>query len=178
MGTTIYLVRRAEALSVPESARDRTLSDRGAETARRVAERLRREGIDLVVSAPADAVRATVEPLVDRLGTGIVLRNEFATAARRRATGGTEGIDPTMASDGGEPEMTAAEALDRVRDTYAGHRVVVGASDAFVRDTLRHYGVEPNVEASTPGIYRIWFGHPETTVERVRVGGTVAAADD
>jgi len=76
MMTNLYFVRHAHSVYSPDE-RNRPLSERGHQDAARVGELLEPEHIHVLLSSPYKRAVQTIEGLADRIGSGIILEEDF-----------------------------------------------------------------------------------------------------
>ncbi|MCZ8522307.1 MULTISPECIES: histidine phosphatase family protein [Paenibacillus] len=139
--TTVYWVRHAKSPYTPERERERGLSPRGEEAARRAAGRLAGEGIELLVSSPYRRAVLTLQPLAELLRQEIRIEEDlrertlsaeplFSSPEAFHEAKRTLFADPQHRYPGGESSDAAqrrgAAVLKRLLLAYPGRRLAIG----------------------------------------------------
>ena len=176
----LIVIRHGEPVRVlPEATggepADPHLTQRGHEQARRVAEWLRGERVDALLSSPKQRALETAAPISEALSLDIVVDDdiiEYDAAAdhyipmeEMRATGDPRlqaMYDGNWQEFGGEhPDVfrsRIANAMDRIVKEHAGQRVVA----------VCHGGVVNVMTAIVAGIDRhLWFDPGYTSISRI-----------
>ncbi|WP_227793403.1 histidine phosphatase family protein [Paenibacillus guangzhouensis] len=175
MRTNIYLVRHAESPFRYGEERERGISEAGAQAAKRVADLLRMEGIDVVVTSPYARALLTVQPLAEQLKLPIHsyegLHERFVEGdhqvsweAKKQAVKKSF-EDPDYAMDGGESTREAQQRvipiLMDLLDTYHGKRIVIGTHGNIMTVMMNYYdqsyGYDFWEQTTMPDIYRMTF---------------------
>lgn len=178
MKTYIYFVRHGIAPFSLEKERDRgaNLNGQGQRDAIRVAELLKEEQIDVIVSSAYHRARETVAPLAERLGMDITLYEELI---ERPIAGLHQGYpeeellaaiersfrDPDYRMPDGESTRQAQERaipiLLKLLSDYKGRKIAVGTHGNIMTIMLSYfdpsYGYEFWKSTSKPDIYRAEF---------------------
>jgi len=175
MRTHIYLVRHAESHFRFGEERERGISEAGAQAAKRVADLLRTEGIDVVVSSPYARAVLTVQPLAEQLNLPILpyeaLHERFVEGdhqvswEEKKQAIKMSFEDPDYAMDGGESTRAAQQrvipVLMDLLDSYRGKRIVIGTHGNIMTVMMNYYdhsyGYAFWEQTSMPDIYRMTF---------------------
>jgi len=178
--TYIYFVRHAESPFSLDSERERGLSEQGQADAEKVAELLRNEPIDVIVSSSYRRAVATVEPLARSRELPIIEYDELA----ERAIGSMkiaiseqellpairqsfDDIDSCM--PGGETTRAARQrsipVMDKLLTAYRGRSIALGTHGNIMTIILHHYdrrfGYDFWTQTSKPDIYKAAFADSE-----------------
>lgn len=169
--TTIYLVRHAHSIYTPEEL-TRPLSAKGAEDAGRVAEVLRGEKLDIVMSSPYKRAIETVAGAAKEIGVDVLLDERFRerTVAEQPVDDHTTAMDKLwtdwdFAFEGGESNLKAqergVEAMLEVLDKYAEKRVAIGTHGNIMVLIMNYFDKQCNYECwkrlGMPDIYKLNF---------------------
>ncbi|MFC4099495.1 histidine phosphatase family protein [Paenibacillus xanthanilyticus] len=188
--TYLYFVRHGNTNFSKDLEREGAgakLTEEGERDARRVAELLVGEGIDVIVSSPQHRARDTVAPLAERLGKEITLIEALKERAigslsvdipeeafRRAVALSFEDLDAALP----EGETTrqararAVPAISRLLEDHAGKRIAIGTHGNIMTIMLHYfdarYGYAFWSSTSKPDIYRARFeGGRLAEVERL-----------
>lgn len=151
--TTVYLVRHAHALWMPDEGR--ALSPEGLAGARHVAELLRDKPIVAVYASKAQRAIQTVDPLAATLGLAVT---SIKNLRERRLSG--EPVDnhasavswcwtyPDAALPGGESNLVARQrgmaVITTLIERHRGEAIVIGTHGNLLALILQHW--EPSVD--------------------------------
>ncbi|TYP69722.1 histidine phosphatase family protein [Paenibacillus methanolicus] len=188
--TTIYFVRHGKTQFSKDLEREgggAKLTEEGERDARRVAEQLSGEGIDVIVSSPQHRARDTVAPLAERLGKEITLMEALKERAigslrldipdeefRRAVALSFEDLDAALPE--GETTRQARDravpVIRRLLKAHAGKRIAIGTHGNIMTILLHYfdarYGYAFWASTSKPDIYRARFeGERLAEVERL-----------
>ena len=174
--TTLYMVRHAESPFAFGEERSRGLSPEGEAAAARVAERLRGEPIDAVVSSAYRRAVLTVQPLADLKGLPVVAYEELVERPIKGPDCRAEWSvleqaiarsfeDWDYALEGGETtreaQARAVPVIERLLREYEGKAVAVGTHGNIMTIIMAHYdrrfGYAFWQGASKPDIYKLSF---------------------
>lgn len=175
--TTVFFVRHAHSPWIPNSEATRPLSEAGAQAAERVADQLDDVAFDAVLTSPYERARQTMDPLADRRDLDIRVVEGFRE--RILTDGPAEDIGETFESavdavwsdwsfawpDAESNEAAQARGIDAVewvRDEYAGQTVAVGTHGQLLTVTLNHYDDRFDRafwanHLTTPDVYEVEF---------------------
>ncbi|WP_078381205.1 histidine phosphatase family protein [Sutcliffiella halmapala] len=182
MNTHIYFVRHAHSAYTPDELM-RALSVRGMEDAKGVAEILRKENIDVVLSSPYKRAIQTVEGVAKIIESEIKIVDGFKerTLASGMLDNFQEAIEKVWQEtdfswEGGESNEVAQKrgitSLLKTLDTYKGKRVVVGTHGNIMVLIMNYFAKKYDYEfwktLVMPDIYKLTFNNKElVSVERV-----------
>jgi 2,3-bisphosphoglycerate-dependent phosphoglycerate mutase len=176
MLTSIYFVRHALSPFSIDSERERGLSEQGEADARAVAEVLRHESIDAIVSSSYRRAIATVEPLADLLQKPIARYDELAERAiasikiaireeelLEAIKHSFEDIDYCMAD--GETTRAAQErsipVIEKLLTQHRGQGIAIGTHGNIMTIIMNYYdreiGYDFWLQTSKPDIYKVTF---------------------
>ncbi|TWT02523.1 histidine phosphatase family protein [Planomicrobium sp. CPCC 101079] len=168
MTTNLYFVRHAHSMYTPDEL-VRPLSEKGAHDAYAVAELLKKESIDLVISSPYKRAIQTIERLE---GGNIELMDEFRE--RMLADGPVADFahaiqkvwhDEEFAWEGGESNARARargvkKTLEILR-THAGKNIVIGTHGNIMVLIMNHFDSQYDFQfwqkLTMPDIYKLAF---------------------
>jgi 2,3-bisphosphoglycerate-dependent phosphoglycerate mutase len=176
MFTTIYFVRHALSPFSIDSERERELSEQGRADARIVADILRHEPIDVIVSSSYRRAAATVEPLAALLQKPITLYEELAERAiaslkitisedvlLEAIKRSFEDIDYCM-TDGEttrEAQSRSIPVIEKLLTEHAGQGIAIGTHGNIMTIILNYYdskiGYDFWTRTSKPDIYKATF---------------------
>jgi len=187
MNTFLYFVRHAVSHFIPGNERNRGLSGQGKRDAARVAEILKNEGIDIIVSSSYARAIETVKPLADLLGKEILAFDALSERAigtvnvdldddvlLRATQKSFEDLDYCLPE--GETTRQARErAIPVIRQLltdYQGRKIAVGTHGNIMTIILHYfdnrYGFEFFIQTTKPDIYKAEFdGFVLKRVERL-----------
>ncbi len=176
MLTSIYFVRHAVSPFSLDNERERDLSEQGRADARIVADILRHEPIDVIVSSAYRRAAATVEPLAAHLQKPIILYDELAERAIaslkitisedvileaiRRSF---EDIDYCMAEGETtrEAQRRSIPVIEELLTEHAGQGIVIGTHGNIMTIILNYYDNQIGngfwLGTSKPDIYKATF---------------------
>lgn len=187
MRTSLYFVRHATSPFSLDNERNRGLNERGKRDAGRVAELLKDEGIDVIVSSSYARAVETVKPLADLLDKEILRYDELA----ERAIGSMkiwieEGevlkaiekslVDLDFCLPEGETtrqaRARAIPVIKRLLTAYQGRKIAIGTHGNIMTIILHYfdgkYGYDFFLRTSKPDIYKAEFdGFKLVSVERL-----------
>ncbi|QUL56014.1 histidine phosphatase family protein [Paenibacillus tritici] len=189
MTTYIYMVRHGDSLRTGVDEWTRGLSPKGEEDARRVTERLQKEGINALYSSPYLRAIHTIADLADRLGQEISLQEELREKVwmegnrqlpdeKLRDELQKMYADPDYALPGGESnrdcQARAVGALQEILRTHEGERVAVGTHGLVMALMMGYFAPEYDLDfllqTTKPDIYVMAFSEGSLTgVERLLV---------
>lgn len=169
--TTIYFVRHAHSVYSADEL-GRPLSEKGSLDAKKVAERMEKESIDIILSSPYKRAVQTIEGIADYFQTDIKLMPDFRE--RKLAKGSITDFDTAMekvwreesfAWDGGESNLTAqkrgVQALFQVLKQYENKRIVVGTHGNIMVLIMNYFSREYDYSfwknLQMPDIYKLIF---------------------
>lgn len=171
MLTHLYFVRHAHSFYSPDE-RNRPLSERGFADAQKVAEALKEEKIERVLSSPYKRAIQTVEGVVEELGVEIEIYEDFkerllSSEALEDFAGAIDQVwkDEQFAFPGGESNEDArrrgvAQTLGILKK-YEGKRLAIGMHGNLMVLIMNYfdagYGVDFWRELGMPDIYRLSF---------------------
>lgn len=176
MLTSIYFVRHALSPFSLDNERKRDLSEQGHADARTVADILRHEPIDIIVSSSYRRAAATVEPLAELLQKPITLYDELAERAiaslkitieediiLEAMKRSFEDIDYCMTD--GETTRAAQQrsipVIEKLLTEHAGHGIAIGTHGNIMTIILNYYdkriGNDFWLQTSKPDIYKATF---------------------
>nr|WP_154893479.1 histidine phosphatase family protein [Paenibacillus xylanexedens] len=172
--TILYFVRHAESAYVEGQERERGLTERGCRDAAIVAEVLSQEKIQWYYSSPYRRAVDTIQELADRSSALLVmeedLRERQLSDERVKHANFLESkrrlyLAPSFAYPGGESgEQAGARAvavIERILDTHAGQKVVIGTHGDVMTLILQHYDMSYGYEfwksTTMPDIYKLEF---------------------
>lgn len=179
MTTIIFMVRHGES---PKEGNERTrdLTDNGKQDARKIAEFLKKEGIDVFVSSPYKRAVETIRGLAEQAGKEVKIIEDLRE--RVFASGDTRisdkellpllkksFADPNFFLPGGESnaacQKRAVAELEDLLETYQGSKVVIGTHGAVMALMMGYYdnryGLDFLLQSSKPDVYRMEFGDHE-----------------
>ncbi|GGE51782.1 phosphoglycerate mutase [Pullulanibacillus camelliae] len=175
MQTFIYMIRHGES---PKEGNERTrgLTEKGKLAAERIKNRLKAEGIDVIISSPYYRSMLTVQPLADSLGQEVIIfenlrERVFSSDAERISDQALNPLlersfaDFNFALEGGESnadcQKRAINVLHQLLKTYRGQKVVVGTHGAVMTLMMGYYDSNYDLDflhrTSKPDIYRMTF---------------------
>ena len=186
MMTTIYMVRHAESPFVFGQERTRGLSVEGKTDARKVADLMLEEKVDVMVSSPFVRSVKTIEEIATNLSLEIELIEEL----RERMIKGDyelpwEEVKPAIEKSfldkdyclpGGETTKQAQERaipiIKRLLKEYEGKNIVIGTHGNIMTIMMNffndQYGYDFWLNTSKPDIYKLRFnGCDLKDVERI-----------
>ncbi|WP_409253324.1 histidine phosphatase family protein [Bacillus sp. SCS-153A] len=179
MSTVVYMVRHGES---PKQGNERTrgLTTKGHVDAQRVADILKKEGIDAVVSSPYLRSILTVEKLAEQIGEKVLVFEElkerrFSSADHRVSDKELGPVleksfkDWSFALEGGESnwdcQKRAIKVLAELLETFNGKKIVIGSHGAVMTLMMGYFDstYDLNFLHSTlkPDIYRMEFKEKE-----------------
>ena len=182
MMTNLYFVRHAHSVYSPDE-RNRPLSERGHQDAARVAELLEPEHIHVLLSSPYKRAVQTIEGLADRIGSGIILEEDFRERllSEQPVDDFEHAIakvweDSSFAWKGGESNQAAqsrgVRALERVKEQYRGNNIAIGTHGNIMALIMNH--LDPSFDITfwrqldMPDIYKLSFNNQELVeVQRI-----------
>ena len=175
MTTILYMIRHAESPFVFGQERTRGLSIQGETDARKVAELMLLEKVDVIVSSPFVRSIKTIEEVAKNLGLEIELLEEL----RERMIKGDyelpwEEVKPAIEKSfsdkdyclpGGETTKQAQERaipiIKRLLNEYEGKNIVVGTHGNIMTIMMNYfddqYGYDFWASTSKPDIYKLHF---------------------
>ncbi|MFD1738719.1 histidine phosphatase family protein [Bacillus salitolerans] len=175
MNTFIYMVRHGDSPKVGDE-RTRGLTESGKSEAIRVADLLKMEGINAVVSSPYIRSILTVEKLADELGQDVLVYEDlkervFSSKTNRISDKELFSIleksfsDPKFALKGAESNIACQErainVLKELLVTYRGRRVVIGTHGVVMTLMINYYDKSYDLDfllsTSKPDIYKLEF---------------------
>lgn len=169
--THLYLVRHAHSVYSSDE-RNRPLSERGFQGAQKVAEALKEEKVDHVLSSPYKRAIQTVEVLAEELGQEIKIYEDFKerllskeAVADFQVSIGRVWEDEQFAFPGGESNLEAKKrGVAQLKETlkrYEGKHVAIGMHGNLMVLIMNHfdasYGVDFWRTLRMPDIYRLSF---------------------
>jgi 2,3-bisphosphoglycerate-dependent phosphoglycerate mutase len=159
--------------------RKRGLTEKGRLDAQRVADLLKGEMIDVVISSPYDRSILTVQPFAKQIGQEIFvyedLKERIFSAEETRITDKelasllrTSFSDPHFSLVGGESnaecQTRAIKVLKELLTVYQSKKVVIGTHGAVMILMMKYYdddyGLEFLLQTSKPDVYRMEFDGP------------------
>lgn len=169
--THLYLVRHAHSVYTPDE-RCRPLSEKGRADAVKVAEALREEKIERVLSSPYKRAAQTVEGISREINAEIELWEGFRE--RLLSAGPVDDFQKAVlkvweeehfAFEGGESNLAARERgvaeVGKVLRKYEGERIAIGTHGNILALILSYfdarYGVRFWQELEMPDIYCLSF---------------------
>lgn len=186
MSTFIYMVRHGES---PKEGNERTrgLTKKGQTNAHQIAEILKVEEIDVVVSSPYIRSVLTVEKLAHQIGKEVLI---FEDLKERRFSSEDNRVsdkellpllersflEPNYALGGGESNVDcqkrAVKVLKELLTTYEEKKVVIGTHGAVMTLIMGFYDEKYDLNflsnTSKPDIYKMEFsGHELVDVQRL-----------
>ena len=174
MITHIYMVRHAESPFTPDQEERRGLSEKGWADARKVADRLKPEQIDVFISSNYARALQTIEEAARQQNQAIITEPRF----RERELASwdypfadfEQGIkqvfdNPSFAYPGGESNEVARErgiaALKDVLDHHRGKKIVIGTHGNIMTIMMNHYDKQYDFDfwkkTTKPDIYKLSF---------------------
>ncbi|WP_127536125.1 histidine phosphatase family protein [Paenibacillus illinoisensis] len=188
--TILYFVRHAKSAYVEGQERERGLTERGCGDAAIVAEVLSQEKIQWYYSSPYRRAVDTIQELADRSSAPVFmeedLRERQLSDERVKHANFLESkrrlyLAPSFAYPGGESgEQAGARAvavIERILDTHAGQKVVIGTHGDVMTLIFQHYDTSYGYEfwksTTMPDIYKLEFNmeHELEGVTRLWQGG-------
>ncbi|MDM5278137.1 histidine phosphatase family protein [Paenibacillus silvae] len=170
--TRLYFVRHAESRYVEGRERERGLTEQGCLDARKIANLMQQEAVDIFYSSPylravqtiqiwAEFCGKTVcmeEDLRERTLSGPHVKHEHFHEAKRRLY-----LDASFAFPGGESgqqaRTRAISVIERIVQKYAGQSIVIGTHGDVMTLIFQHfdpaYGFEFWESTTMPDIYRL-----------------------
>ncbi|WP_416143748.1 histidine phosphatase family protein [Planococcus koreensis] len=186
MSTFIYMVRHGES---PKEGNERTrgLTEKGQTNAHQIAEILKAEEIDVVVSSPYIRSVLTVKKLAHQIGKEVLV---FEDLKERRFSSEDNQVsdkellpllersflEPNYALGGGESNVEcqkrAVKVLKALLTTYEEKKVVIGTHGAVMTLMMGFYDEKYDLNflsnTSKPDIYKMEFsGHELVDVQRL-----------
>ncbi|MCM3238859.1 histidine phosphatase family protein [Heyndrickxia oleronia] len=179
MRTFIYMVRHGDS---PKEGNERTrgLTEKGKLDVQRIAEVLKNEGINTVISSPYSRSILTVEPLAKQIGQEVLiiedLKERIFTAENERISDRElfpllekSYVDPNFSLKGGETnadcQKRAVKVLKEILNTYIGKKVVIGTHGLVMTLMMGDYDLSYDLtflhNTSKPDIYRMEFNGQE-----------------
>ncbi|WP_314589882.1 histidine phosphatase family protein [Paenibacillus terrigena] len=173
--TNINMVRHAESPFRYGEERTRGISEAGAQAAKRVADILRNEAIDVVVSSPYARAILTVQPLADQENLRILpyeaLQERFVEGRHhvsweeKKQAVAKSFDDIDFAMDGGESTRAAQQraipVMEELLAAYYGKNIVIGTHGNIMTVIMNYYdssyGFDFWNQTSMPDIYRMTF---------------------
>ncbi|MBD8520899.1 histidine phosphatase family protein [Lysinibacillus fusiformis] len=173
------MVRHGES---PYDGNERTrgLTVKGQLGARSIANVLKEEGIDHVISSPYTRSILTVEPLAKQLSQVVIVREElkeriFSSEEKRLPDSQLfpllekSFLDPNFALEGGESntdcQKRAVKVLEELLNTYEGQKVVIGTHALVMTLMMGYYHKKYNLDfllqTTKPDIYKMEFNGQE-----------------
>jgi len=177
--TFIYMVRHGES---PYDGNDRTrgLTVNGLLGAQSIADVLRGEGIETIISSPYTRSILTVEPLAKQLSQEVIVCEElkeriFSSEEKRLPDSELfpllekSFLDPNLALEGGESnndcQKRAVKVLKELLNTYEGQKVVIGTHALVMTLMMGYYHEAYNLnfllQTTKPDIYKMEFNGQE-----------------
>ncbi|MDN7243060.1 histidine phosphatase family protein [Planococcus sp. N028] len=180
MITNLYFVRHAHSVYTPDELM-RPLSEKGMQDARSVAQLLKREFIDHVISSPYKRAIQTVEGIA---ASDIELVNDFRE--RTLSGGPVPNFDAALqrvwedeqfAWEGGESNVEAkARGVEKTLEllhTHAGKNIAIGTHGNIMVLIMNHFDAAYDFQfwkkLAMPDIYKLSFEGTKL-IEVVRVG--------
>ncbi|MCI1590540.1 histidine phosphatase family protein [Heyndrickxia oleronia] len=179
MRTFIYMVRHGDS---PKEGNERTrgLTEKGKLDAQRIAEVLKDEGINTVISSPYSRSILTVEPLAKQIGQEVLiiedLKERIFTAENERISDSElfpllekSYVDPNFSLKGGETnaecQKRVVKVLKEILNTYIGKKVVICTHGLVMTLMMGDYDLSYDLtflhNTSKPDIYRMEFNGQE-----------------
>ncbi|PSL40253.1 2,3-bisphosphoglycerate-dependent phosphoglycerate mutase [Planomicrobium soli] len=180
MTTNLYFVRHAHSVYTPDELA-RPLSEKGLQDACTVAELLKKESIDLVVSSPYKRAIQTVKGISEN---GIELAADFRerTLSERPVPDFASAVekvwqDERFAWAGGESNIDArARGVKKTMEllhTHAGKNIVIGTHGNIMVLIMNHFNAVYDFQfwqsLTMPDIYKLTFTGTEL-IEVERIG--------
>lgn len=160
--------------------RTRALTEKGKLDAQRIAEVLKDEGINTVISSPYSRSILTVEPLAKQIGQEVIiiedLKERIFTAENERISDSElfpllekSYVDPNFSLKGGETnaecQKRVVKVLKEILNTYIGKKVVIGTHGLVMTLMMGDYDLSYDLtflhNTSKPDIYRMEFNGQE-----------------
>ncbi len=173
--TFIYMVRHGESPYVGNE-RTRGLTVKGHLGAQSIADVLKSEGIDIILSSPYTRSILTVEPLAKQLSQEVIVCEElkeriFSSEEKRLPDSQLfpllekSFLDPNFAIEGGESntdcQTRAVRALKELLITYEGQKVVIGTHALVMTLMMGYfhetYNLDFLLQTTKPDIYKMEF---------------------
>lgn len=184
------MVRHGESPYSEGNERTRGLTDKGKADAKRVAELLKSEEIDIFTSSPYQRAILTVEELAQHAGKEVILFEDlkervFSTEDYRIPD---EELMPLLDRSFAEPsyalptgesnaecQQRAVTVLQQLLRTYQGQKIAIGTHGAVMTLMMGHYDPQYDLNfllhTSKPDVYRMEFhGEALVGVERMWSG--------
>ncbi|QGG52089.1 histidine phosphatase family protein [Lysinibacillus pakistanensis] len=179
MSTFVYMVRHGES---PKEGNERTrgLTKKGTLDAGRVADILKDEKIDVVVSSPYIRSILTVEKITQQIGQEVLVyedlkERKFSSENKRLDDQILEQIleksffEFNFSIDGGESnaecQTRAIKVLKELLDTFKNKKVVIGTHGAVMTLMMGYFDSSYDLNflysTSKPDIYRMEFNEHE-----------------
>jgi 2,3-bisphosphoglycerate-dependent phosphoglycerate mutase len=171
MRTKLYFVRHAHSIYLPDE-RSRPLSERGHNDAKHVAELLKNEQIDHIISSPYKRAQQTVEGLAKNIAKEIIVEEDF----KERVLSGkpvedfNEAIsrvweDKGFSWEGGESNITAQnrgiKGTKEILNRFAGKNIVIGTHGNMMVLIMNYFDPQYDFtfwrQLDMPDIYRLTF---------------------
>lgn len=172
MLTTVYLIRHADSAFIPDRERERGLTEQGKRDAVKIAEMLKDEAIDLLVSSPYERALETIRSLAAQHKQEIHIIEDL----REREIGRIVGVDFKAAKKqvyddfdhtftGGESSRQAQKRAVKVLKVLLGqHRgkcIAIGTHGDIMTLTLNdfdpQYGYAFWTSSTMPDLYKAQF---------------------
>lgn len=176
MNTSIYFVRHAISPFSLDNERLRGLSEQGKSDAKKVADILAGEGIEVIASSTFARAIDTVQPLADRLGLEVILFEELIERPIASLKVEIPEEDLIQAIEKsfseidfclpeGETTRTAQKraipVIVRLLNEYAGKKIAIGTHGNIMTIILQYfdpkYGFDFWQKTSKPDIYKLEF---------------------
>ncbi|MGG1658749.1 histidine phosphatase family protein [Brevibacillus sp. NRS-1366] len=185
MITQIYMVRHAESPFSPDQEETRGLSEKGWQDARKVAEILEAEQIDVFISSHYARAKQTIEAAARQQKCEIIIEPRFRErdlAAWDYPFDDFEQAiakvfdNPDFAYPGGESNTVAGNrgvvALREVVENHRGKKLAIGIHGNIMTIIMNHYDKQYDFafwkKTTKPDIYKLSFeNNTLTSVERL-----------
>lgn len=180
--THIYFVRHAHSIYTPEE-RERPLSEKGRNDAQSVADLLKEEKIDVVISSPYKRAIQTVQGVAVQFELPIHMEEDL----RERLLSKEPVVDfeetitkvwenPTFSFDGGESNNSAQQrgsaCIKRILKDYKGKNIVVGTHGNIMVLIMNYFDSKYDFNfwkaLEMPDIYKLTFNE-EKLISAVRI---------
>ena len=171
MITNLYFVRHAHSIYSTDEL-NRPLSERGQDDARKVADILKREQIEVVISSPYKRAIQTIEGLAGMIGVDIQIEEGFKERLLSdKYIDNFESaitkvwIDFSFSWEGGESNIIAqhrgVQALENVLQQYEGKNIVIGTHGNIMVLMMNYFDKSYDFtfwkQLEMPDIYKISF---------------------
>jgi 2,3-bisphosphoglycerate-dependent phosphoglycerate mutase len=175
MNTYIYMVRHGESPKIGDES-TRGLTEKGKLEAERIADLLKSEQIDTVISSPYKRSILTVQKLADEIGKEVIVFEDlkervFSAEGSRMPDNELLPLlkksfkDENYALTGGESnadcQKRAIRTLKETLKSFKGQRVVIGTHGAVMTLMMGFYDSDYNLgflmNTSKPDVYRMEF---------------------